>query len=75
MSIDEDNSNLTILSNRLSRKTWKCWDEDNSNLTILSNQTGGEVIVETDEDNSNLTILSNYMPTDTIERKMKIIQI
>ena len=35
---DEDNSNLTILSNKVLRYYCKKTDEDNSNLTILSNQ-------------------------------------
>ena len=35
--IDEDNSNLTILSNYVSYAPKWSIDEDNSNLTILSN--------------------------------------
>ena len=35
---DEDNSNLTILSNRIDRFKRLGKDEDNSNLTILSNR-------------------------------------
>mgnify|MGYP001023970885 CR=1 FL=1 len=35
--IDEDNSNLTILSNEREKALSNFSDEDNSNLTILSN--------------------------------------
>ena len=35
--VDEDNSNLTILSNTFGKIARGIADEDNSNLTILSN--------------------------------------
>ena len=34
---DEDNSDLTILSNKIQRMDGRKGDEDNSDLTILSN--------------------------------------
>ena len=41
---DEDNSNLTILSNVNVCLPEKKTDEDNSNLTILSNGFGSEIL-------------------------------
>ena len=38
VACDEDNSNLTILSNLNNNEVLLSLDEDNSNLTILSNR-------------------------------------
>ena len=72
---DEDNSNLTILSNAFLTCFENIVDEDNSNLTILSNTNKGSLGIARDEDNSNLTILSNEADMVTDYFVMKIIQI
>ena len=59
IALDEDNSNLTILSNPDGVVIVAETDEDNSNLTILSNSRLTPKSKSIDEDNSNLTILSN----------------
>ena len=71
--VDEDNLDLTILSNLVSEILSIKVDEDNLDLTILSNACHHFLLIASDEDNLDLTILSNSNTIETFTMAMKII--